>query len=52
MFEEIQHERCIELLQLKCRRRALQPLADELKEQLKGIGVGIAGVGAGLSFVG
>jgi len=52
MFEESQHQRRIELLQLNRSRRAAQPLAGELKEELKGISIGIAGMGTGLSFVG
>jgi hypothetical protein len=52
MFEESQHQRRIELLQLECSRRAAQPLAGELEEQLKGISIGIGGKGTGLSFIG
>jgi phosphoglycerate dehydrogenase-like enzyme len=52
MFEESQHQRRIELLQLDCRRGAAQSLAGELEQELKGKSVGIAGMGAGLSLVG
>jgi hypothetical protein len=52
MFEESQHQRRIELLQLECGWRAAQPLAGELEEQLKRISIGIAGMGTGLSLVG
>ena len=37
MFEESQHQRRIELLQLDGRRRAAQSLAGELEQELKGI---------------
>jgi len=52
MFEESQYKDRIELLQLECSRRAAQSMAGELEEQLKGISIGIAGMGTGLSFVG
>jgi len=34
------------------RLESSQPLAGELEERLKGISIGIAGMGTGLSFVG
>ena len=44
MIEEIQHERGINLLHVKGRRRNRQSLAHELEEQLEGVGVRVLGV--------
>src|SRR6266581_6734411 len=50
--EEVHHQRGIDVLQSKTRRRDAKAPTGELKQQLKAVGIALTGMGAGPSLVG